>query len=87
MTMLDKILNRGKTTATEVQTTAGEYATKAGEYIPASLEKVGGQLKARGSEALDKATQVYKEHPKLIGGIAMLLGAAVLAGMKKRGTF
>ena len=45
------------------------------------------RIAAGGSAALDKATQVYKQNPKLIGGLAVLAGAAILAGMKKRGTF
>ena len=43
------------------------------------------RLAAGSNAALDKATQVYKQNPKLVGGLAVLAGAAILAGMKKRG--
>jgi hypothetical protein len=44
------------------------------------------RIAAGGSAAVDKATQIYKQNPKLIGGLAVLAGAAILAGMKKRGS-
>ena len=48
------------------------------------LASVKDQLAARGSAMVDKGIQVYKQHPKLIGGLAMVAGAAILAGMKRR---
>ena len=74
--------NRSTTTATEPYSTLGSSDT-----LPANLNNLKDRISAGGSAALDKATQVYKQNPKLIGGLAVLAGAAILAGMKKRGTF
>jgi hypothetical protein len=43
------------------------------------------RIASGGNAALDKATQVYQKNPKLVGGLAVLAGAAIRAGMKKRG--
>jgi hypothetical protein len=37
------------------------------------------------NQALNKATDIYNRNPKLVGGLAVLAGAAILAGIKKRG--
>jgi len=54
-----------------------------------STPPAGGSLKDRfyaGSNAvIDRATQIYQRNPKLVGGLALLAGAAVLAGVRKRG--
>ena len=49
----------------------------------------GGSLKDRfyasSNAVIDRATQIYRQNPKLVGGLALLAGAAVLAGIKRRG--
>ena len=78
-----------RTTTSEPYSTLGSSDT-----LPATTGSLrdrisagGSAIAAGGSAALDKATQIYKQNPKLIGGLAVLAGAAILAGMKKRGTF
>ncbi|MBC8023334.1 MAG: hypothetical protein H7Y14_09465 [Burkholderiales bacterium] len=57
------------------------------DTLPATVDSLRNRISAGGTAAVDKATQIYKQNPKLIGGLAVLAGAAILAGMKKRGTF
>ena len=71
-----------RTTSVEPYSTLGSADT-----LPATVNNWKDRIAAGGSAAVDKATQVYKQNPKLIGGLAVLAGAAILAGMKKRGTF
>ena len=74
---------RRSTTSTEPYSTLGSSDT-----LPAntadSLSTWKDRIAQGGNVALDKATQVYKQNPKLIGGLAVLAGAAILAGMRKR---
>lgn len=69
-----------RTTSTEPYSTLGRSDT-----LPATTGGWKDRIAAGGSAAVDKATQVYQKNPKLIGGLAVLAGAAILAGMKKRG--
>lgn len=55
-----------------------------GDVIPANATWKD-KLSAGSNAALDKATAVYNKNPKLVGGLAVLAGAAILAGIKKRG--
>ena len=55
-----------------------------GDVIPANATWKD-RLSQGSNAALDKATQVYNKNPKLVGGLAVLAGAAILAGMKNRG--
>ena len=71
-----------RSTSTEPYSTLGSSDT-----LPANTGSLKDRITAGGSAAVDKATQIYKQNPKLIGGLAVLAGAAILAGMKKRGTF
>lgn len=75
---------RRSTTATEPYSTLGSSDT-----LPANVGSTMASWKDRlatgSNAALDKATQVYQKNPKLVGGLAVLAGAAILAGMKKRG--
>jgi len=57
------------------------------DTLPATTDSLKDRIAAGGSAALQKATQFYRENPKLVGGLAVLAGAAILAGLKKRGTF
>ena len=73
-----------RTTSTEPYSTLGSSDT-----LPATTSGSIASWKDRiaqgGNAALGKATEVYKQNPKLVGGLAVLAGAAILAGMKKRG--
>ena len=75
---------RRSTTSTEPYSTLGSSDT-----LPANTAGTMANWKDRiasgGNAAIDKATQVYQKNPKLVGGLAVLAGAAILAGMKKRG--
>ena len=74
---------RRSTTTTEPYSTLGSADT-----LPATTSAAGtwkDRITAGGSAAVDRATQIYKQNPKLVGGLAVLAGAAILAGMKKRG--
>ena len=76
---------RRTTTTTEPYSTLGSADT-----LPATTGTTGtwkDRIAAGGSAAVDRATQIYKQNPRLVGGLAVLAGAAILAGMKKRGTF
>ena len=70
-----------RSTSVEPYSTLGSSDT-----LPATAGTLKDRIVSGGSAAATKATEVYKQHPKLIGGLAVLAGAAILAGMKKRGT-
>jgi hypothetical protein len=73
---------RRTTTTTEPYSTLGSADTLPAQ-VPSSNWK--DRIAAGGTAAVDKATRIYKQNPKLVGGLAVLAGAAILAGMKKRG--
>ena len=61
-------------------------APSAGEYIPANQvgTRAGGALNGLAG----RATQIYRDNPKLVGGIATLAAAALLVSLKQgRGSF
>jgi hypothetical protein len=68
-----------RSTSVEPYSTLGSSDT-----LPASSGGFKDRIAAGGSAAMGKATQIYKENPKLVGGLAVLAGAAILAGMRKR---
>ena len=75
------VVNRALARNEARRTAAATTARSAGEYIPA------GQVASRSAghgALIDRATQVYQKHPKLIAGIATVAAAAVLAGMKRK---
>lgn len=49
-----------------------------GDVIPAGSGSLGSRISAGGSAMVDKATRVYKENPKLVGGIALIASALLL---------
>ena len=53
------------------------------EYIPATAPDASTGLAGRANAVLGRAGQIYKDNPKLVGGIALLGAAALLAGMKR----
>jgi hypothetical protein len=49
-----------------------------------SEEAISGELMPRaGTSIANKATEVYKQHPKLIGGLALIASAVLLNRMKR----
>lgn len=56
-----------------------------GEYLPANSTDVATGIGARANTMLGRAGQIYKENPKLVGGIALLGAAALLASLRQRG--
>ena len=42
------------------------------------------QVAARGGPLADRATQIYRKNPKLVGGIALAAGALLLTSLRKR---
>jgi hypothetical protein len=71
-----------RSTSNEPYSTLGSSDT-----LPSTMGNWKDRITAGGSAAVDKATQIYRQNPKLVGGLAVLAGAAILAGLKKRGTF
>jgi len=70
-----------RSTATEPYNTLGSADT-----LPAGNASLRDRIAAGGSAAIDRATQIYRQNPKLVGGLAVLAGAALLVGLRKRGT-
>jgi len=52
------------------------------DTLPAS-GSFGDRLAAGSNAALDKAAAIYNKNPKLIGGLAAVAGAILLARMKR----
>ena len=49
-----------------------------------SEEAISGELMPRGSTNIaGRATEIYKQHPKLIGGLALIASAVLLNRMKR----
>ena len=69
-----------RSTTTEPYSTLGSSDT-----LPANIGSLRDRIASGGSYAVDKATQIYRQNPKLVGGLAVLAGAAILAGMRRRG--
>lgn len=59
--------------------TAGTPVATTGEYMPTQSQG----WRAPANAVIDRATQVYKQNPKLIGGLALLGLAGLLVGMKR----
>jgi hypothetical protein len=66
------------------KTRAGTPTPTTGEYLPATQSQgaVSG-WKGQAGAVLDRATQVYKQNPKLIGGLVLLGLAGALVRMKQ----
>ena len=83
MGILGNMFNRNSTATANVPT--DPYSTLgSSDTLPANAS-LRDRLAAGGGAVVDRATQFYKQNPKLVGGLAVLAGAAILAGMKKRG--
>jgi len=55
-----------------------------GDTLPANAS-LGQRIGASGNAALGKATQFYKENPKLVGGVALVASALLLNRLRGRG--
>ena len=68
MGLLNRIRNRTTNLPQDPSATLGQ-----GDVIPAS----------RGNAYMTKATDFYKQNPKLVGGVALLASALLLNRMKR----
>jgi hypothetical protein len=55
---------------------------RATENLPAQYDDVRGKVVAGSNAALDKASEIYKKNPKLIGGLALVASALLLNKMR-----
>jgi hypothetical protein len=53
------------------------------DTLPATPTSFGGRIAASGNAALNKASSIYKENPKVVGGLALLASALVLNRLKR----
>ena len=77
MGILGNLFNRNSTTTTAAVPVDPYAAPAAGTWQD--------RIAAGGGAMIDRATQIYQKNPKLVGGLAVLAGAALLAGIKSRG--
>lgn len=63
--------------------TAGAPTATTGEYLPAQSQGALSGWKGQAGAIVDRAAQVYKQNPKLVGGIALVGLASLLVGMKR----
>jgi hypothetical protein len=52
------------------------------QNLPAQYDDVRGRVVAGSNAAIDKATQIYRRNPKLIGGLALVASALLLNKMR-----
>jgi hypothetical protein len=55
------------------------------DTLPPDTSDWKSRIAAGGTAVANRATEIYRQNPKLVGGLAVLAGAAILAGMRKRG--
>lgn len=67
------IFNRFRNTITDPASPLGRDDT-----LPATANDVAGRITAGGRDLASKATQIYKDNPKLVGGIALVASAILL---------
>lgn len=53
------------------------------DVIPAT-GSLGNRLRAGSNAALNRASDVYRKNPKMVGGLALVAGALLLNRMKAR---
>jgi hypothetical protein len=63
--------------------TAGTPVPTTGEYLPAQSQGALSGWKGQAGAIADRAAQVYKQNPKLVGGIGLLALAGLLVRMKQ----
>jgi hypothetical protein len=69
-----------RNTSVEPYSTLGNADT-----LPPDTSDWKSRIAAGGTAVANRATEIYRQNPKLVGGLAVLAGAAILAGMRKRG--
>ena len=74
-------MNLFKRIATANANARPESTLGSGKVIPADL---GNRLRAGSNTALNRATDVYRKNPKMLGGLALVAGALLLNRMKSR---
>jgi hypothetical protein len=75
------LFNRIRSTA---NAPAGPETTLgSGDVIPAN-GSFGNRLRAGSNAALNRASGVYRNNPKMVGGLALVAGALLLNRMKSR---
>ena len=52
------------------------------DTLPAN-SSLGSRIQAGGSAMVDRATRIYKENPKLIGGAALIASALLLNRLRR----
>lgn len=73
--MVSRVLGKGQAPAT---------ATAEGQYIPATPSRdTTGALGTQANAVLQRATDVYRRNPKLVGGIGLVALAALLVKVKQ----
>jgi len=60
---------------------APEATLGSGDVIPAD-SSFGSRLRTGSSQALNRASDVYRRNPKVVGGLALVAGAMLLNRMK-----
>jgi hypothetical protein len=71
------IFNRFRNPTTDPASTLGPADT-----LPATTTDMAGRITAGGKDLASKATQIYKENPKLVSGIALVASALLLNRMR-----
>ena len=72
------IFNRFRNTTTDAASTLGNSV----DNLPATANDVAGRISAGGRDLASKATQIYKQNPKLVSGIALVASAILLNRMR-----
>ena len=72
------LFNRFRNTSTDVASTIGDSV----DNLPATANDVAGRITAGGKDLASKATQIYRENPKLISGIALVASALLLSRLR-----
>ena len=67
---------------TDIASRASDTLGRATENLPAQLDDVKGRVVAGGNAAIDKATEIYRKNPKLVGGLALVASALLLNKMR-----
>ncbi len=52
------------------------------DNLPATTNDVAGRITAGGKDLATKATQIYKQNPKLVSGIALVAASILLSRMR-----
>ena len=53
------------------------------DTLPAETGSLGSRIQAGSSAIVDRATQIYKENPKLVGGAALIASALLLNRLRR----